>query len=84
MENKLAIDCTIEHQTEKAVLMDDGTQQIWLPKSVVEQAIEIQSQYAKRAYDAYVAEATKLGDWYADMVRNVSKPFDQTVAKKTA
>jgi hypothetical protein len=36
MENKLAIDCTIEHQTKKAVLIDDGTQQIWLPKSVVE------------------------------------------------
>jgi hypothetical protein len=50
----------------------------------VEQAIEIQSQYAKRAYDAYVAEASKLGDWYAETMRNASKPFEQTVAKKTA
>jgi hypothetical protein len=49
----------------------------------VEQAIEIQSQL-KRAYDAYVAEASKLGDWYADTVRNASKPFEQTIAKKTA
>jgi hypothetical protein len=39
---------------------------------------------AKRAYDAYVAEASKLGDWYAETMRNASKPFEQTVAKKMA
>ena len=28
----------------------------------IEQAIEIQSQYAKKAYDTYVAEMSKIGD----------------------
>jgi hypothetical protein len=27
--------------------------------------IEIQSQYAKKAYEAYIAELTKLGEMYA-------------------
>jgi hypothetical protein len=45
---------------------------------------KIQSQYAKRAYDNYVAEAKKLSDWYVDVVRNATKPFEQAVAKKAA
>ena len=48
----------------------------------VEQAIEIQAQYAQRAYDNYVAEASKLGEWFADVVRNATKPLEQVVAKK--
>jgi len=36
MESKFAIDCTIEHESEKAVLINDGNQNIWLPKSVIE------------------------------------------------
>jgi hypothetical protein len=49
----------------------------------VEQAIEIQTQYAKRAYDNYVAEMSKLGEWYVAVVHNGSKRFEQA-AKKTA
>jgi hypothetical protein len=36
MANQLTIECNIEHETERAVLINDGTQKIWLPKSVVE------------------------------------------------
>jgi hypothetical protein len=39
----------------------------------------IQSQYAKRAYDRYVAEASKFGEWYVSVVRNASKLFEQAV-----
>jgi len=49
-----------------------------------EQVIEIQSQYAKRVYDNYVAEASKLGEWYVNVVRNAAKPFEQNFASKTA
>jgi phasin family protein len=48
-----------------------------------EQVIEIQSQYAKRTYDNFVAEATKLGELYVAVVRDASKPFEQAFAKKT-
>ena len=30
-----------------------------------EQAVEIQSQYAKKAYDGYMAEVSKIGEMYA-------------------
>jgi hypothetical protein len=47
----------------------------------LEQAIEIQSQLAKRAYENY-AEASKLGEWYVNIVRDASKPFEQVFASK--
>jgi hypothetical protein len=46
-----------------------------------EQAIEIQSQYAKKAYDSWVAEASKLGEMYTDMARTAYKP---AVAKRAS
>lgn len=40
----------------------------------LEQAVEIQSQYAKKAYDTWVAEASKIGEMYASVARNAYKP----------
>ena len=40
MEDRIAITCKIEHETAKAVLINDGGQRTWLPKSVVELANE--------------------------------------------
>ena len=50
----------------------------------IEQAFEIQSQYAKKAYDAYVTEASKLGEMYVALARSAYKPIEHTVAKKAA
>jgi hypothetical protein len=50
----------------------------------IEQVIEIQSQYAKRAYDNFVAEASKLGEWYVGLVQDASKPVEQPIKKKIA
>jgi hypothetical protein len=46
-----------------------------------EQVIEIQSQYAKKAYDTYIAELSKLGEMYAGLTRNAYKPVEQAAAK---
>jgi hypothetical protein len=46
-----------------------------------EQAWEIQSQYAKRAFDAYVAQASKIGEMYVDIARNAYQPVEQAAAK---
>jgi phasin family protein len=48
----------------------------------IEQAIEIQSQYAKKAYDTWVAEASKLSEIYVGMARDAYKPVEQAAAKK--
>ena len=49
-----------------------------------EQAIEIHSAYAKRAYDNWVAEATKIGEMYADVAHEACKPVEKAVAKKVS
>ena len=49
-----------------------------------EQAIEIQSQYAKRAYDAYAAEVSKLGELYVGLARTAYQPLKTALAKKPA
>jgi hypothetical protein len=49
-----------------------------------EHAIEIQSQYAKKAYDTWVAEASKLGEMYAAVARDAYKPVEKAVAKRAA
>jgi hypothetical protein len=46
-----------------------------------EQVIEIQSQYAKKAYDPHIAELSKLGEIYAGLTRNAYKPVEQAAAK---
>ena len=49
----------------------------------LEHAIEIQSQYAKNAYESWVAEATKIGEMYASVARDAYKPVEKAVAKTT-
>ena len=58
-------------------------QQLVSAKSA-EQAFEIQSQYAKKAYDAYVAQASKLGEMWVDLARETYKPVERAVGKKVA
>ena len=50
----------------------------------VEQVVELQSQYVQRAYNNFVAEASKFGEWYAGVVRDASKPVEQPIKKKVA
>jgi hypothetical protein len=47
----------------------------------VEQAIEVQSRYAKKAYDAHIAQVSKFGEMYVATARNVYKPAEQTAAR---
>jgi hypothetical protein len=42
----------------------------------LEKAIEIQSDYAKSAYEGFVAGATRIGELYADMTKETYKPFE--------
>ena len=50
----------------------------------VEKAIEVQSDYVKSTYEGFVAEATKLGELYADLAKESYKPFESYLAKATS
>lgn len=43
--------------------------------------VEVQTQYAKRAIDAYMSQMSKLGEMYLGTVREVAKPLEQTSKK---
>lgn len=45
----------------------------------VEKALEIQSDYAKTAYEGFVAQATKMGELYTDLAKEAYKPFETVV-----
>jgi hypothetical protein len=47
----------------------------------LEKAIEVQTDYAKSSYEAFVAEATKLSDLYAELFKDSYKPFEGVVAR---
>ncbi|HLH12347.1 MAG TPA: phasin family protein [Methylovirgula sp.] len=47
----------------------------------LDQAIEIQSDYLKSAYETAVAEATKLSDLSTGFVKEAFKPFESAFGK---
>jgi phasin family protein len=47
----------------------------------LEQAVEVQADYLKSAYEDFVAEATRLGELYVDLAKESYKPFDGAAGK---
>jgi len=50
----------------------------------LDKAIEIQTDYAKSAYETFVAQATKMSEIYADLAKEAYKPFETAAAKVSA
>ena len=42
----------------------------------LDKAIEVQSEYAKTAYEGYVSHATKLGELYTNLAQEAFKPYE--------
>jgi phasin family protein len=47
----------------------------------IERAMEIQSSYARSAYESWMAEASKLREMYAAAARDAYKPVETAVTK---
>jgi len=45
----------------------------------MEQAMEIQSGYARRAYDGYLHQMSKLGGLYAEWAKEAYKPVEKVL-----
>jgi len=52
-----------------------------LASKSLEKAMEVQSAFARQAYEGFVAEATKIGELYAEVAKDAYKPFESMVAK---
>ncbi len=49
----------------------------------MEKAIEVQTEFAKSAYETFVAESQKIATLYTDLAKQTFKPFEGMVAKFT-
>ncbi len=60
---------------------EDGTQTLekLMTAKSVEQAFEIQSNYAKRAYDDYMHQLTKLGTMYTELAKEAYRPVERAM-----
>jgi len=47
----------------------------------LDKAVEIQTDYVKTSYEGFVAQATKVGELYADLAKDAYKPFEGMVPK---
>jgi phasin family protein len=66
--------------------MQDGSEFFAKLTSVKEPAkvMELQSEYAKNAYETFVAESKKLSELYADLFKQAAKPLQDLIAKSKA
>jgi phasin family protein len=47
----------------------------------LDKAIEVQTEFAKSAYETFVAESQKIAGLYTDLAKQSFKPFEGMVAK---
>ena len=47
----------------------------------LDKAIEVQTEYAKSAYETFVTESQKIAGLYADLAKQTYKPIEGLVAK---
>ena len=48
----------------------------------LDQAMEIHTSFAKRSYDEYMAQMTKVGTIYADIAKEAFKPFEKVFSPR--
>jgi phasin family protein len=49
----------------------------------LDKAIEVQTEYAKSAYETFVAESQKIAGMYTDLAKQTFKPLEGMAAKFT-
>jgi hypothetical protein len=76
-----AIAAELADYSKKSFEQSTAAAEKLLGSRTFEKAVEIQSDYVKTAYEGLIAEATKLGELYADLAKETYKPFEGYAAK---
>jgi hypothetical protein len=71
-----AIATEIADYSRRAFETGTKTMENLLGAKSLDKALEVQSEYAKSAYEGYVTLATKLGQIYADLTKETFKPYE--------
>jgi hypothetical protein len=72
-----AIASEVTDYTKRSFEEGTATFEKLLSAKSIEQAVEIQTGYAKRAYDEYMHQVSKIGGLYAELAKEAYKPFEK-------
>lgn len=67
--------------SKKAFEEGSATAEKLMSVKTFDKALEIQSEYAKNAFEGFVAQATKVGDQYAALAKELYKPVEEAMTK---
>ena len=76
-----AIAAEVTDYSKKSIEAGSSTLEKLFATKSLEKAVEVQSDYAKQAYEAFVAEATRMSELYATMAKDAYKPFESVFPK---
>ena len=74
-----AIAAEMTDYTKRSFEESTATFEKLLSAKSVEQAVEIQSGFAKRAYDGYMHQMSKIGGMYAELAKEAYKPVEKAM-----
>jgi hypothetical protein len=74
-----AIAAEMTDYTKRSFEESTATFEKLLTAKSLEQAIEIQSGFAKRAYDGYMHQVSKIGGMYAELAKEAYKPVERVM-----
>jgi len=76
-KNWQAIAAEMSDYTKRSFEESTATLEKLMSSKSVEQAVEIQTSYAKRAYDDYMQQMSKIGGMYANLAKEAYKPVEK-------
>jgi phasin family protein len=79
-----AIAAEVADYSKKSMTGSTAAWEKLLGAKTLERVMEVQSEYLKTAYQDFVAEATKLGELYADLAKETYKPLEGALAKASS
>jgi hypothetical protein len=74
-----AIAAEMTDYTKRSFEEGTATVEKLLSAKSFEQAVEIQTGYAKRAYDDYMHQVSKIGGLYAELAKEAYKPVEKAL-----
>src|ERR1700694_1613965 len=74
-----AIAAEMTDYTKRSFEESTATFEKLLSAKSVEQAVEIQSGFAKRAYDGYMHQLSKIAGVYAELAKEAYKPVEKAL-----
>ena len=74
-----AIAAEMTDYTKRSFEESTATFEKLLSAKSLEQAIEIQTGFAKRAYDEYMHQMSKIGGLYAELAKEAYKPVEKVL-----